>query len=236
VEYTTISQAALKSKGTYDEPTEQLPLHAVDDDVEVDNDIDDDNLNVVHDDVEVDNDVDDDNHDANDNNIDVDHVDDALMRFNNINDILVTVEFALCTLVVEELHVVSSNEPASFTEAERSPSWRKVMMEEMMSIEENDTCSLIDLPPSRKLIMVKWVIKVKWDEHRVVCKHKACLMVKGYAQWHNIDYDEAFVPVAQLDSVRLLITLTTHEGWEVHHMDVKLVFLNSGLHDEVYVE
>jgi hypothetical protein len=90
--------------------------------VEVDNDIDDDNLNVVHDDVEVDNDVDDDNHDANDNNIDVDHVDDASMRFNNINDILMTVEVALCTLVVEELHVVSSNEPASFTEAERSPS------------------------------------------------------------------------------------------------------------------
>jgi hypothetical protein len=42
--------------------------------------------------------------------------------------------------------------------------------------------------------------------------------------------------VAQLDSVRLLIALTTHEGWEVHHMDVKSVFLNSFLHEEVYVE
>jgi hypothetical protein len=42
--------------------------------------------------------------------------------------------------------------------------------------------------------------------------------------------------VAQLDSVRLLIALTAHEGWEVHHMDVKSAFLNVDLLDEVYVE
>jgi hypothetical protein len=38
-------------------------------------------------------------------------------------------------------------------------------MEEMMSIEENDTWSLIDLPPDHKPIGVKWVLKVKRDEH-----------------------------------------------------------------------
>jgi hypothetical protein len=41
--------------------------------------------------------------------------------------------------------------------------------------------------------------------------------------------------VTQLDSVLLLITLVMHEGWEVHHMDVKLAFLNGDL-QEVYVE
>jgi hypothetical protein len=42
--------------------------------------------------------------------------------------------------------------------------------------------------------------------------------------------------VARLNSVRLLIALMAHEGWEVHHMDVKLVFLNSDLQEQVYVE
>jgi hypothetical protein len=42
--------------------------------------------------------------------------------------------------------------------------------------------------------------------------------------------------VVRLDSVRLLIALTTHEGWEVHHMDVKSAFLNGDLQEEVYVE
>jgi hypothetical protein len=36
--------------------------------------------------------------------------------------------------------------------------------------------------------------------------------------------------------MRLLITLVAHEGWEVHHMDVKSAFLNGDLQEEVYVE
>jgi hypothetical protein len=78
------------------------------------------------------------------------------------------------------LNVVRSNEPTSFAKAERNPSWRKMMMEDMTSIKENDTWRLVDLPPGHKLIRVKWVFKVKRDEHGAVPKHKARLMVKGY--------------------------------------------------------
>jgi hypothetical protein len=59
---------------------------------------------------------------------------------------------------------------------------------------------------------VKWVFKVKRDEHRAVSKHKAHLVVKGYGQRHGIDYDEIFASVARLDLVHLLIALATHEG------------------------
>ena len=45
-----------------------------------------------------------------------------------------------------------------------------------------------------------------------------------------------FAPVARLDTVRLLIALAAHEGWEVHHMDAKSAFLNGDLKEEVYVE
>ena len=79
------------------------------------------------------------------------------------------------------------------------------------------------------MIGLKWVFKVKRDEHGAVSKHKARLVVKGYAQRHGIDYDEVFAPVARLDSVCLLIALAAHEGWEVHHMDVKSAFLNGDL-------
>jgi hypothetical protein len=73
------------------------------------------------------------------------------------------------------------------------------------------------------------VFKVKWDEHRAMSKHIVCFAVKGYMQWHDINYNKVFTPVARLDSVRLLIDLAAHEGWEVQHMDVKLVFLNCDL-------
>jgi hypothetical protein len=39
-----------------------------------------------------------------------------------------------------------SDEPNTLAKAERSPSWRKGMVEEMESIEDNQTWSLVDLP------------------------------------------------------------------------------------------
>jgi hypothetical protein len=115
-------------------------------------------------------------------NLDADHDDDAPFRFHGMNDILAMPGFAPNAPVAEELHVVSSDEPASFTEIDHSPSLRKAMMEEMDSIKENGTWSLVDLPADRKLNGMKWVFKVKRDEHGAVSKHKACLMVKGYVQ------------------------------------------------------
>ena len=139
-------------------------------------------------------------------------------------------------MVQRVIHEVSDDEPVSFDEAERHPSWRMAMEEEMASIEENCTWYLVDLPHGRRAIGLKWVYKVKRDGDGAVTKFKARLVVKGYSQRQGIDYDEVFAPVARLDTVRLLIALAAHEGWEVHHMDVKSAFLNGDLNEEVYVE
>lgn len=51
--------------------------------------------------------------------------------------------------------------------------WRMAMLEEMVSIEENHTWSLVDLPKGHWAIGLKWVFKLKRDEHGEVIKHKA---------------------------------------------------------------
>jgi hypothetical protein len=114
--------------------------------------------------------------------------------------------------------------------------WCKAMKEELKAIEDNNTWTLIDLPAGRKAIGLKWVFKVKKDEKGAVVRHKARLVVKGYAQRQGIDFDEVFAPVARMEAVRLLLALAAQEGWEVHHMDVKSAFLNGELQEEVYVE
>jgi hypothetical protein len=38
-------------------------------------------------------------------------------------------------------------------------------------------------------------------------------------------HDEVFAPMARLDTVRFLIALAAHKGWEMHHMDAKSAFL-----------
>ena len=59
----------------------------------------------------------------------------------------------------------------------------------------------------------------------MVDKYKARLVAKGYNQRHGIDYDEVFAPVARLETIRLIVSLVTQNGWKIHQMDVKSAFL-----------
>lgn len=133
------------------------------------------------------------------------------------------------------LCLLAADEPASFTEAEVQACWRKAMIDEVKSIEENKTWSLVPLPAEHRPIGLKWVYKIKRDPVGSIVKYKARLVAKGYVQQHGIDFEEVFAPVARIETVRLLLALAAQEGWQVHHMDVKSAFLNGDLEEEVYV-
>lgn len=51
-----------------------------------------------------------------------------------------------------------------------------------------------------------------------------------------MDFDEVLASMALIETVRLLIALVAHSDWQVHHMDVKSVFLIGELAKEVYVQ
>ena len=64
---------------------------------------------------------------------------------------------------------------------------------------------------------------------------KARLVVKGYTQNEGIDYEETFLPVAMLKSIRILLFIAAHYDYEIWQMDVKTVFLNGNLEEEIYM-
>jgi hypothetical protein len=78
--------------------------------------------------------------------LDVDHEEDAPLRVRNIHDIIgpATPRGLVPRVLADELHVVSSNEPSSFEDAEQDPCWRRAMLKEMKSIEDNGTWYLAD--------------------------------------------------------------------------------------------
>ena len=45
-----------------------------------------------------------------------------------------------------------------------------------------------------------------------------------------------FAPVAKLNTVRVLLSLATNLDWPLHQMDMKNVFLNGELDEEVYMD
>ena len=61
-------------------------------------------------------------------------------------------------------------------------------------------------------------------------------MAKGFSQVQGIDYNETFAPVAKMVSIRLVLTIATSKQWDVHHLDVKSVFLYEYLKEEIYMQ
>ena len=66
-------------------------------------------------------------------------------------------------------------------------------------------------------------------------RYKAKLMVKGYSQKYEIDYDEIFALIVRLETIQLIIVTTTQYRWRIYQMDVKSTFLN-GFLEQVYIE
>nr|GFB93866.1 copia protein [Tanacetum cinerariifolium] len=77
--------------------------------------------------------------------------------------------------------------------------------------------------------------KNKKDERSLVIRNKARLVAVGYSQQEGIDYDETFAPVARIEAMRLFLAYVAHMDFTIFQMDVKTVFLNGILKEEVYV-
>ena len=81
--------------------------------------------------------------------------------------------------------------------------------EEFKMIEKHQTWELVDKPTHKRAIGVKWVYRTKLNSDCSINKHKARLVVKGYAQMFVVDFSKTFAPVARLDTIRMLLALAT---------------------------
>nr|GEU37614.1 reverse transcriptase domain-containing protein [Tanacetum cinerariifolium] len=81
----------------------------------------------------------------------------------------------------------------------------------------------------------KWVYRNKRDQRGIVFRNKARLVAQGHRQEEGINYDEVFVPVARIETIRLFLAYASFMDFTVYQMDVKSAFLYGTIEDEVYV-
>ncbi|KAL0555968.1 hypothetical protein IC582_004471 [Cucumis melo] len=113
--------------------------------------------------------------------------------------------------------------------------WKNVVMEEMKALEKNRTWKISALPKGHKTVGCKWVFSLKYKTDGTLDRHKARLVAKGFTQTYGIDYSETFSPVAKLNTVRVLLSDAVNKNWSLYQLDVKNVFLNGDLVEEVYM-
>ena len=85
------------------------------------------------------------------------------------------------------------------------------------------------------IIGTKWIFHNKTDEEGNVIHSKARLVAQKYTQVEGVDFDETFVPVAHIESIRVLLALACHLKFKLYQMDVKNAFLNGFLKENVCI-
>jgi hypothetical protein len=138
--------------------------------------------------------------------------------------------------LIAQLNFVIDSEPSTFEEASKHKEWKDAMIEEYDSILKNDVWEVVPRPHGKSVVTSKCLYKIKHAADGSVEKFKARFVVLGFSQKEGIDYDEIFAPVSRYTSIRIIISLTSVFYRKLHQMDVKTVFLNGEVEQEVYIE
>ncbi|GJV81423.1 retrotransposon protein, putative, ty1-copia subclass [Tanacetum coccineum] len=145
----------------------------------------------------------------------------------------------LCLNVKAEEHSLGDlNEPTSYKAAmldSESNKWIDAMNAEIQSMMDNMVWVLVDLPPGCKTVGNKWIFKKKTDMDGIVYTYKARLVAKSYTQLYRVNYEETFLPVADIKAIRILMSIAAFYDYEIWQMDVKTDFLNGYLDEDIYM-
>ena len=125
-----------------------------------------------------------------------------------------------CYFALGTLH-----ELQSYHEASSDPLWQKLYMtEELNTLVKTHMWDLVKLPPDKFMVGCKGVYKIKTWSNGTVEHYKACLMVKEFIQEYGIVYEEIFVPVVRLTSIRSLLPVASIRKCSFFRIDVKMLF------------
>ena len=102
--------------------------------------------------------------------------------------------------------------------------WIEGLKEEMASLRAHDIFTLMprhSIPPECQIIKSKPYCHQKHNEPGNIVHQKVWVVAKGYTQVLGIDFEETFMPVTFLESLRSVLHIGATKIWDIDHLDIK---------------
>ena len=114
--------------------------------------------------------------------------------------------------------------------------WMTATRSEYNSQVANKTWRLVKREANMNVLSCKWLWRIKTDSDQNK-RYKARLVIRGFQQKQDIDYDETFSPVIMFETLRLLVVIGVIKKLSIKQFDYVTAFLNSILNDHlIYME
>lgn len=99
----------------------------------------------------------------------------------------------------------------------------------------NKTWNLVNLSSDKKAISLEWIFKIKYDAKDVLEKYKTRIIIRRFVQIVDLDFEEIFVLVVRIESIRIIFVITTINDLHILHVDCKNIFLHDKSDIDIYI-
>ena len=110
------------------------------------------------------------------------------------------------------------------------------MQEELKSLSDTNTWTLVERPKNKIVIPGKWVYKIKTKADGRPEKYKARYIAKRFKQIEGTNYSETFAPTSKPEIFRLSLSIAAKENFTLRQMDVKSAYLHPEIKEKNYLE
>jgi len=123
-----------------------------------------------------------------------------------------------------------------------APRWNASMDKEIASCTALGAWEYVprdSLPPDANVLPLKWVYRIKTDEHGNVLEDtgfKSRITPKGFKQKHGQDYFEVYAATGMYKTKRVGLSLAAKWDHELEQMDVPTAFLNADVDEDIYMD
>ncbi|CAI5533583.1 unnamed protein product [Closterium sp. Naga37s-1] len=112
--------------------------------------------------------------------------------------------------------------------------WQAAMDAEMASWKSTGTYIDEVPPPGANIVSGMWIFRVKRPPVSPPV-FKARYVARGFSQRQGVDFFQTFSPTLKMTTVRVLVHVTAQRDYELHLLDFSTAFLQSSLHEEIWL-